>query len=358
MRFRLCAIAVLTLGVPVLPVAAADLEPRTVAAFDRYVRVAEGQMTPDPFLRVDALPEAQRREKLAALRGGELYIERLRTREADKSIEIPGGLIHHWLGAVFVPDARLDQALSLMQDYDRHAEIFRPAIARSKLVSREGDVFRVDLRFYMKKVITVVVNTENEARFSRPGRDRAQSRIYSLRVVEVENPGTPQEHEKPVGHDGGYLWRLYTYWRFLERDNGTYVQCEAISLTRSIPFALGWLIGPFVTSIPRESLEFTLETIRKTLLSHWPEHQTRASEPGSDQGLRVDDPNAAAAVAGSITSVTTSIATAMVTNSIANSGCAVLMVTAPMMSVAANPPSHQRVHARLRGNWVCRSAGA
>ena len=108
----------------------------------------------------------------------------------------------------------------------------------------------------MKKVITVVVDTENEARFERPEPDRAQSRIYSLRVAEVANPGTAQERQQPVGHDGGFLWRLYTYWRFLERDGGVYVQCEAISLTRGIPFALGWLIGPFVNSIPRESLAF------------------------------------------------------------------------------------------------------
>ena len=246
-------------------VAAADLQPKTVAAFDRYVRATEAQMAVEPFLRIDGLGEAEREEKLAEVRRGEVYIERLSTREADKPIDVPGGLIHHWLGAVFVPDATLDQALDLLQDYDRHADIYRPAIARSKLLSRDGDVFRMDLRFYMKKVITVVVNTENEARFMRLGPGRAQSRIYSLRIAEVADPGTPQEREHPVGRDGGYLWRLYTYWRFLERDGGTYVQCEAISLTRGIPRMLGWLIGPFVTSIPRESLLFTLDTTRKTL---------------------------------------------------------------------------------------------
>jgi hypothetical protein len=248
--------------------AAADLQPGTVAAFDRYVRVTEAQMSANPFLRVDGLPEAERRARLAGLGRGEFFIERLTTREAGKSIEVPGGLIHHWVGAVFVPGAKLEQALELMQDYDHHAEIFRPAITRSKLLTRDDDVFRVFLRFYMKKVITVVVNTDNEARFTRLGPDRAQSRIYSLRVAEVEDPGTPQEHEKPVGHDGGFLWRLYTYWRFLERDGGTYVQCEAISLTRGIPVGFGWLIGPFVTSIPRESLAFTLETARKRLASN------------------------------------------------------------------------------------------
>ena len=117
----------------------------------------------------------------------------------------------------------------------------------------------------MKKVISVVVNTENEARFTRLGTDRAQSRIYSTRIAEVDDPGTPLEREEPVGRDGGYLWRLYTYWHFLERDGGTYVQCESISLTRDIPIGFGWLVGPFVTSIPRDSLAFTLETMRTTL---------------------------------------------------------------------------------------------
>jgi hypothetical protein len=110
-----------------------------------------------------------------------------------------------------------------------------------------------------------VVNSEHEARFSSPAPDRAESRIYSTRIAEVESPDTPSEREKPVGRDGGYLWRLNTYWRFLERDGGTYIQCEAISLTRGIPFGLGWVVGPFVTSIPRESLTFTLETTRKAL---------------------------------------------------------------------------------------------
>ena len=265
LRRRVFVAAAVLSGLLSAIVDAADLQPRTVAAFDRYVRATESQMVPNPFLRIDGLPDVQRREKLADVQRGELYIERLTTREAGKSIDVPDGLIHHWLGAEFVPGARLIQALDLLQDYEHHAEIYRPAIARSKLVSREGDVFRVDLRFFMKKVITVVVDTENEARFERHGTDRAQSRIYSLRVAEVADPGTPQERQRPVGHDGGFLWRLYTYWRFLERDGGVYVQCEAISLTRGIPFALGWLIGPFVNSIPRESLAFMLKTTRKTL---------------------------------------------------------------------------------------------
>jgi hypothetical protein len=114
-------------------------------------------------------------------------------------------------------------------------------------------------------VITVVVNSEHDAQFMREGADRASSRIHSTRIAEVENAGTPDEREKPVGRDGGYLWRLNSYWRFLERDNGVYIECESITLTRGIPFGLAWAVSPFVTSIPKETLAFTLENTRKTL---------------------------------------------------------------------------------------------
>lgn len=82
----------------------------------------------------------------------------------------------------------------------------------------------------------------------------------------MENAGTPTERQKPVGGGRGFLWRLNTYWRFAERDGGTWVQCESITLTRDIPTGLGWLIGRFVTEIPRESLTFTLATARKALV--------------------------------------------------------------------------------------------
>ncbi len=43
---------------------------------------------------------------------------------------------------------------------------------------------------------------------------------------------------------------------------GFFVECESISLRRSIPFGLGWLMEGYVESIPRESLENTLTSIR------------------------------------------------------------------------------------------------
>lgn len=264
---RLVVSAVLlVLHVASVPLVGAELQNSTVAAFDRYVRATEALAAGDgPFLWIDGLPDVERRAKLDIVTKGGLVIEPLTTRENGRAIDVPGGMIHHWMGVVFVPRATVSQAIALLQDYDAHEAIYKPAIARSRTLARDGDVFRVYLRYYMKKVITVIINSEHEARFFRIGADRARIRIQSLRIAEVEHPDTPTERERPVGNDGGYLWRLNTYWRFLERDGGTYVQCEGVSLTRGIPVGFGWLIGPFVTSIPRESLAFTLETTRATL---------------------------------------------------------------------------------------------
>jgi hypothetical protein len=239
-----------------------------VAAFERYAQATEAQQRAwAAFLWLDTLPPNRTRAIRQSLLDGGLLIERITAREAGREIDIPDGLVHHWMGTVFVPGATLAQTLALLQDYDRHATIYRPAVVQSRLLSRDGDHFRMFLRFSMTKVITVVVNTDHDARFRRDGPDRASSRIVTTRVAQVEDAGRPTEHELPVGRDGGYLWRLNTYWRFLEQHGGTYVQCESISLTRGIPFGFGWMIRPFVTSIPRESLEFTLNTTRRALMS-------------------------------------------------------------------------------------------
>lgn len=254
------------LGWAAHPAAAADLHPKTAAAFDRYVQALEAQMARRPaFLWVDAASGKAQRATRDALARGELVIESIDQDDTGISRDVPGGLLHHWIGTVFVPGATVDQALALLQDYDRHAQVYAPAVTRSKLQSHDDDRFRMALRFTMTRVITVVVDTENEAVFTRDARDRAHSVIHSTRVAQVEDAGLPTERQLPVGHDGGYLWRINSYWRVQERDGGIYLECESISLSRDIPFGLGWIVKPFVTSLPKDSLAFTLETTRKTL---------------------------------------------------------------------------------------------
>ena len=255
-----------------LPVAAEQLKAATVAAFNHYVELTEQRMAKDlnagGFLRIDTLPAAQRADDYARLHNGEVLTRHLESLEGGRAIQVPGGLVHHWLGLVFIPGASLASAINLLQDYDEQHKFYAREVERSRLIRRDGDNFQVYLRLRRKKVVTVVLDSDYDVQYTRLGSDRACARSYSTRIAEVENAGKPNESEKPVGDDDGFLWRLNSYWRLWQRDGGTYVQLEAISLTRDIPSGLGWLIRPFVTSVPQESLQFTLSRTRASVLEH------------------------------------------------------------------------------------------
>ena len=239
-------------------------------AFDHYIQLTEQRVSRElapggAFLNVDALNKDDRDAAYAKLRGGEVRIEALATLDRGEKIACPGCMIQHWVGIVFIPGATLQQTLALMQDYNHQAEIFAPDVMRAKILSHDGDDFSVFLRFHRAMVITVVLDTEHRIHYQHIDATHAASRAISTRVQEVEHAGSASERVLPEGKDNGYLWRINNYWRFLQRDGGTYVQCEAVSLSRDIPTGLAWLVAPFAESVPRDSLRFTLEATRKHL---------------------------------------------------------------------------------------------
>jgi len=247
-----------------------NLKTDTVEAFDRYVRLTEARNNNElqrgtNLLWIEGLPERERAPAYEALKRGQVKMQKLGNRENGEKIPCPSGMIHHWAGVVFIPRAKMPDVLQVLQNYDHHAQYYAPDVERSKIESRDEDHFVVFLRFRRHKVITVVLNTEHDVRYFRDSETREHSRSSAVRIAEVENAGKPYEREKPPGEDGGFLWRMETWWRLDERDGGVYVQSEVVSLTRDIPTGLGWLIGPFVTSIPKETLTFTLEATRKAV---------------------------------------------------------------------------------------------
>jgi hypothetical protein len=261
----------LLVGVP-LPqtpeVISADLAPQTLEGFNRDVQITEARIDkevtrPGAFLFIEGLPEPKRSETVASIHKGEIYMERLETHDASgAAINAPGGLIHHWIGAVFITGAKLRQVLELVQDYDHHQDIYQPEVVRSRLIHHEGNDYQIFYRLRKKKVITVTLNTNHDVQYLPIDATHSRSRSVATRIAEVADADQPGEHEKPIGHDGGFLWRLNSYWRFEEKDTGVYVEVESLSLTRDIPFGLGFMIRPFVTSIPRESLLNTLGSTR------------------------------------------------------------------------------------------------
>jgi hypothetical protein len=253
------------------PAPVVELKPEAVRGFDRYVELIEQRMKTElapggNFLWADGLPEPRRSEIYGRLQRGEVVSEKLATKDPTGESRTPGALIHHWVGTVFIPGATLQQVLGVVEDYDRHAEYYKPEVVQSKTVAHSGDDYKVHYRLRKKKVITIILDTDYDVHRHLLGVTRAYSDSYSTRIAQVEHAGEPGERELPSGKDGGYLWRLNSYWRFFDSGRGVYVQCEAVSLTRDIPAGLGWLIGPFIESVPKESLEFTLQSTRAAVL--------------------------------------------------------------------------------------------
>ena len=239
-----------------------QLKPRTLQAFETYLCEAEAGMQPTligdrPFLWSDL--DSNRSQQV---RKGEIVAE---FWSGQKPLEVPNGLIHDWVGAVFIPHATVEGVLSLVQDYDNHKNIYQPEVMDSKLLAHDGNDFQIYLRLLKKKIITVVLDTDHDVHYQSVDPTRWFCRSCTTRIAEVDDAGTPKEKVLAPDTGYGFLWRLYSCWRFQERDDGVYTECRAISLTRDIPLGLAWIIEPIIRKLPKESLINTLKATREAL---------------------------------------------------------------------------------------------
>jgi hypothetical protein len=261
--FVACALA--------MPAVAGDLEPETLNAFNRYVSLTEARIAkqvsdPNVLLYVNTLSQPLRGQAFATLRQGGIYIIAMTTlAPSGDKISIPDGLVFHWLGDAFIPGASVTDVLGVVQDYDHKQNVY-PEVVGSHLISRDGEHFRAAIRFREHHVITVTLDTEHDVTYTELDPTHWYSRSYSTRVSQVEDAGKPGEHDLPDGQGAGYVWRIDSFWRFLQQDGGVYVEVEAIVLSRGIPAGLAWLIRPLMASLPRESLHDTLECTRSAVL--------------------------------------------------------------------------------------------
>jgi putative flippase GtrA len=178
---------------------------------------------------------------------------------------IPDGKVHHWVGAVFIPNATTEGVVRYLKDRaGRESEAFDDVIA-SKLIARDGDRVKVYMKIRRDSVITVTYNTEHDVVYRRISNSRASSRSVATKIAQLDEAGTPQERELPVGRDHGFLWRLDAYWRYEQAQNGVLIECESISLSRSVPLVLRPFVSGTVERIAKESLEKTLGSLRKEL---------------------------------------------------------------------------------------------
>jgi hypothetical protein len=195
----------------------------------------------------------------ARLRKGELIIEHL-TKAPGK--ELPGALEHDWRGTAFVAGAKASDFERVIQDVDAYTKVFAPEVLKARVLAPPVDGHATtQMRVRQKHVITVVMDSTYDVSFGRLDAQDGYSSSRSTKLAEIAGAGTANEHALGPEEDHGFLWRLNSYWSYQERDGGLYMQIESMSLTRSIPAGFGWIVGPFVESVPKESLEFTLRAV-------------------------------------------------------------------------------------------------
>lgn len=233
--------------------ASAQPSPGAVAAFSSYIGRLEAHLaaqhwTPEALLR----PQDE-----AQLRRGDLVLKRLTPSTGD---EMRGALLHDWSGTAFIPGATAADFERLMEDYSAYPQVFSPQVLRARVLARQGDQYQVVLRIRQHHVITVVLDITSNVRFVRLDALHGYSISRSTGVAEIDDG-----HALSPNASHGFLWRMNTYWSYEEQDGGLVIRIESVSLTRSVPRGLGWVVGPYLESIPRESLEFTLRSVCNAL---------------------------------------------------------------------------------------------
>jgi hypothetical protein len=233
---------------------AAELREETLITWETYVHAANLQMNSrlqGPFLWIDEAPD-----RLHRVRGGEILISSVGQQNPKP---VPSGLIHDWIGAAFIPDARLEGVLSAVRDYGNYKEFYKPTVISSMSLGTDRACDKYSMRVVNKETVAeTALDMEYETCYFQTDERRWYSVTHTTRVQEVRHYGQPNEQVLAPNQGSGYVWRLYSIARFEERDGGVYVEVEAIALSRDVPVALRWVVNPIVRRVSRNSMLISL----------------------------------------------------------------------------------------------------
>lgn len=216
-----------------------SLEPKTIRAFDEYVRDVDTQVT----------ARAANPESLAGRPAGVVAI--------NAGLSVRHGLIHDWAAVTFLPGVRKDKAVAVLEDFARHSSIY-PEVVEGRLEKRDGTRIVGVHRLRKKKVLEVNLHVRYQLDILPAPANRYASRSVATEIVEAGHS---------PGHDRGFLWRLQSYWTLEETKQGLWMEVRSVSLTRDVPHGLGWAVRPIVKELPRESLEAMMEATKRALVS-------------------------------------------------------------------------------------------
>jgi hypothetical protein len=244
---------------------AAELNQQALAAWQNYIATAK-QQTQDrlagksPFLWVDEDPV--RRQQLSS---GQIVIAPL---GKSNPLPVPYGLVHHWIGAVFIPGATIQDLSAVVGDYGRYSEIYRPTLIKAQLLDSSDDEQKFSILWVQRVLlVTAAFYTEWDSNYFTLNSRRGYMTFSSTRVQQIEHYGEKDERRLAPDEGSGYLWRLVSFARFEERDGGLCLELEVIGLSRDLPGSLRFLLRPVIEHVPRQALATKLDQTRQAIRS-------------------------------------------------------------------------------------------
>ncbi len=263
---------------PVL--SAAELKPESLLAWDEYVQSADAAMQTrlrpgHSFLWVDEAPDRRRQ-----LRAGEILVTSVGEHNPKK---VPSGLIHHWMGAAFVPNATLQDVFGVVRDYVHYKDYYQPFVIDARPIQQTPSADRFSMMLMNKALfVKTVLESEYESSFASAGTQKFYSISTAVRVQEVEDYGQASERKLPSDEGSGYIWRLHSITRYQESDGGVYVEMEAMALSRDIPAAVRWAVDPVVRRVSKGAM---VTSLRQTMGAVGSTGQVAIGRPVASRGM-------------------------------------------------------------------------
>jgi hypothetical protein len=243
----------------------AELNQQTLASWNDFIEDARLDMQKRltgkaPFLWVDGDP--MRRQQLNS---GEVIISPFGKRNP---VSIPHGLVHHWIGAVFIPSATIQDLSRVVGDYGRYSEIYRPTLIKAELLDSSDNEQKFSIVWVQRVLlVTAAFYTELDSNYFALNSRQGYMTFFTTRVQQIQNYGEKDEQKLALGEGSGYLWRLVSFARFEERDGGLYLELEVIGLSKDLPGSLRFLLEPVIDHVPRQALATKLDQTRQAIRS-------------------------------------------------------------------------------------------
>ena len=245
--------------------AGADLKSETVQQWEDYVKAVDirhaDRLAKGAFLLSDEVAGQTNN-----LRNGGVVVT---PASQHVPLKVQFGLIHDWTGAAFIPNAKFDDVLPVLRDYDRYKDYYRPNVVYAKRIATSPSKDQFSMVLMNKSAIakTALVADYQTVHTQIDGH-RWYSVTDATRIQEIAEYDTPSQHILPENHGMGLIWRVHSITHFEERDGGVYIEVEAIALSRDIPTVLRWVVDPIVRRVSRASLATSLQQTEAAVRSH------------------------------------------------------------------------------------------